>query len=568
MNQLYYGDNLDILRRYVKDASVDLVYLDPPFQSGRDYNVLFERHDSTKAAAQIRAFKDTWEWSAQAESAYLTAVKAGGELSRMMQAMRQVLGQSDMMAYLCMMAPRLVELRRILRREGSLYLHCDPTASHYLKLLLDAVFGPRNFFSEIIWQRYGSHGDSKRYGAVHDIVLYYGKGPQAYFSKQFIPYTDEYAASRFRHIDEAGRRYQEQNLSSPSPRPNLKYPYTASNGITYQPHRNGWKCELSRMQQLDREGRLHFPKSPNGRLRLKMFLDEAEGVALQDVWTDITFGASSKERLGYPTQKPLALLERIIASSCPEGGVVLDPFCGCGTAVHAAQTLGRNWLGIDITCLATHLIKSRMKEAFGVDICNAVGEPVSLSEARNLAGEDRFQFQCWALGFVGARSTETKKGADKGIDGRLYFHADPASGTTQQIIFSVKSGQLKAPDLRDLRGVVHRENAELGVLITLEEPTSKMRAEAASAGFYDSPWGSHPRLQILTVAELLKGQRVDYPPEKLGGVKFQKPANDQSRATGTHGAGPGVAKAKSDRRGRQHHPSEPPPVKAKRRAAK
>lgn len=555
MNQLYYGDNLEILRRYVGDETVDLVYLDPPFQSGRDYNVLFEGHDTTRSAAQIRAFEDTWQWSEEAEGAYCSTVEAGGALSRTLQALRQVLGQSDMMAYLCMMAPRLMELRRVLRRKGSLYLHCDPTASHYLKLLLDAVFGAKNFFSEIIWQRYHAHGNSSRYGAVHDIILFYGKSQDAFFRKQFVPYTEEYAANRFRHVDENGRRYQEQNLANPSPRPNLKYPYKASNGITYQPHPNGWKCELVRMQQLDREGRLHFPKAPNGRLRLKMFLDEAEGVPVQDVWTDITFGASSKERLGYPTQKPLALLERIIASSCPEGGVVLDPFCGCGTAVHAAQHLGRNWLGIDITCLATNLIKARMKEAFGVDIRNAVGEPVSLSEAQNLAIDDRFQFQCWALGFVGARSVEAKKGADGGIDGRLYFHAAPTSDTTQQIIFSVKSGKLKAPDVRELGHVVTRERAEIGVLITLEEPKKTMRAEAASAGFYTSPWGKHPKLQILTVAELLNGARVNYPPS----VPFQEAANDQTRATGTSG-GPTVVKAKP--RSRTKKASRPPKGRA------
>jgi site-specific DNA-methyltransferase (adenine-specific) len=537
MNQLYYGDNLEILRRHIKDQTVDLVYLDPPFQSGRDYNVLFERQDTTKAAAQIRAFGDTWQWSIDAESAYREIVQRGGELSKRMQAFRQLLDQSNMMAYLCMMAPRLIELKRVLKPTGSIYLHCDQTASHYLKLLMDAVFSARMIQNEIIWQRTTAKAlATKRLPNNHDTILAYRSGESAQWNMDaaYIQYDpenlEEKTLKKYSHVDEEGRRYTLENLMNPNPdRPNLRYEFLG--------HLKVWRWTKERMLEAYRKGLVIQP-SPGAVPRAKQFLDERKGRPLGDVWSDIPpLNSQAAERLGFPTQKPLALLERIIQLATNPGDTVLDPFCGCGTAVHAAQQLERRWIGIDITCLATNLIKSRMMDAFNLKVVTK-GEPTSLAEAKNLASEDRFQFQCWALGFVGARSEETKKGADKGIDGRLYFHAEPTSGATQQAIFSVKSGKLKAPDLRDLRGVIDREEAEIGALITLEEPSKPMRAEAASAGFYESPWGKHPRLQILTIAELLGGARLNYPPS----VPFQKAANDLTRATGT--AGPSVVKAK------------------------
>lgn len=241
----------------------------------------------------------------------------------------------------------------------------------------------------------------------------------------------------------------------------------------------------------------------------------SEGTRQQDIITDIPpINSQAAERLGYPTQKPEPLLERIVKSSSNEGDTVLDPFCGCGTAIAVAQKLKRNWIGIDITHLAIGLIKSRLRDAFSDEISKTyqvIGEPVSVPDAHELAHEDPFQFQWWALGLVGARRIEQKKGADQGIDGRLYFH-DEEGGKTKQIILSVKSGHVSVKDVRDLRGVIEREKAEIGVLITLEEATKPMCTEAAAAGFYKSPWGNHPRLQILTIAELLDGKRIDYPP--------------------------------------------------------
>jgi len=526
MNKLYYGDNLDVLRRHVPDESVDLIYLDPPFNSNANYNVLFAEKSGTQAAAQIKAFEDTWRWDEGAARAFEEVVEAGGRVSQAMQAFRTFLGDTDMLAYLAMMAPRLVELRRVLKTTGSIYLHCDPTASHYLKMLMDAIFGPVNFGSEIVWKRYGAHNDAKRYGAVHDILLFYMRSTRdAVFNKQHQPYEAAYVEERFRFADPDGRRWAEQNLASPNPRPNLTYAFTARNGVTYQPPPNGWKCTPERMKELDATSHLHYPEKKTGRLRLKSYLEDLPGLAVQDVWTDVgLIGGSSPERLGYPTQKPEALLERIISASSNEGGLVLDPFCGCGTSVAAAQKLNRQWIGIDITHLAIGLIKQRLDDAHGVEIrktYEVIGEPVSVDDAATLAASDPYQFQWWALGLVGARPAEGKKGPDQGIDGRIYFH-DGEAWKTKQIILSVKAGKLHAHYVRDLRGVVEREKAAIGVLLTLEEPTKPMRTEAASAGFYTSPWGTHPKLQIVTVGDLLEGRRLDIPPVRQTSVTYKR----------------------------------------------
>ena len=510
-NILYYGDNLDILHRYVADESVDLVYLDPPFNSNATYNVLFAEHHGEQAASQIKAFEDTWTWDLSAQWSYKNTVEAGGQVSKALQAFHTLLGPSNMLAYLAMMAPRLVELRRALKPTGSIYLHCDPTASHYLKLLLDAVFGPQFFRNEVVWQRTAAKGDARRkLGSVHDVLLAYGKTAEAKFRPVRREPDEEYGA-RFCYNDNDGRGpYRLAPLDSPNPRPNLTYEYKG-----YLPPAKGWRVSLEVMKRLDAEGRLCFPKKARGRISRKHYLEEQDWPKLADVWTDIApLQAASAERLGYPTQKPEALLERIISASSNEGDVVLDPFCGCGTATVAAQKLGRGWIGIDITHLAVTLIKTRLKDSFGLVAdkdYQVVGEPVSVPDAQTLAATDPWQFQWWALGLVGARPAEQKKGADKGIDGRLYFH-DEAGAQTKQAILSVKADHTSAPHVRDLRGVVEREGAAIGVLITMQEPTSHMRTEAAAAGFYDSPWGgSYPRLQILTVGQLLAGERIDYP---------------------------------------------------------
>ena len=491
-NHLYYGDNLEILRSYIDDETVDLVYLDPPFKSDRDYNVLFAEQDGSRAAAQIKAFGDMWQWDAAAARVYEETVEAGGRVSQVLQAFRGFLGANDMLAYLAMMAPRLVELRRTLKPTGSLYLHCDPTASHYLKILLDAVFGPTHFRNEITWKRTGSHGGAKRWGPVHDVILFYTVSEHFVWNRQFQAYADEYLNAHYKKTDEQGRRYQLVSLTGAGTRTGNSG--KEWRGVNPTPSGRHWAVPMKSLQRaypdrtdldalttqekldlLEEAELIHWPERETVP-RHKRYADENPGVPIQDMISDIgPIGAHAQERLGYPTQKPEALLERIIRASSNEGDVVLDPFCGCGTAIATAQKLGRCWIGIDITHLAIGLIKHRLRATFGEDSAQGyvvIGEPVSLPDAVALGKDDPFQFQWWALGLVGARPVEQKKGADKGIDGRLYFHDDVAGAKTKQIIFSVKAGRPSVPQVRDLRGVIEREGAEIGVLLSLQDPTS------------------------------------------------------------------------------------------------
>ena len=509
-NILYYGDNLDVLRRHVSDESIDLVYLDPPFNSNATYNVLFAEQNGSRAAAQIKAFEDTWQWDQTAAQAFREVVEAGGPVSQVMQAFRTFLGDSNLLAYLAMMAPRLVELRRALNPTGSIYLHCDPTASHYLKMLMDAVFGTSNFRAEIIWKRTYGHGGATNYHHVHDTLLYYRHTDNVIWNEVRLAHEDSYIESHYRQTDKDGRRYQLITAHAPGPGPARQF----GDRLIEPPPGRHWMDQ----ETVDRdmaEGRIVFTKT--GRPRKKRYLDETPGRPVRDVFDNIfPINSQAQERLGYPTQKPEALLERIIQASSNEGDVVLDPFCGCGTAVAVAQKLNRRWIGIDITHLAVNLIKVRLRDAFGDALqYDVVGEPTSLPDAQALAEADRYQFQWWALGLVGARPAQGKKGADKGIDGRLYFHDEGEKGKTKQVIFSVKAGNASVAHVRDLRGVLDREKADMGVLISMQEPTKPMKTEAAGAGFYDSPWGStHPRMQLLTVEELLGGKGVDMPPSR------------------------------------------------------
>ena len=511
-NVLFYGDNLEILRRYVKDESIDLVYLDPPFKSNQDYNVLFAEKNGSQSAAQIMAFEDTWHWDRSAEFAYQEMVESGGKVSQALQAFRTFLGENDMMAYLAMMAPRLVELRRVLKDTGSLYLHCDPTASHYLKVLMDSIFDPRNFRSEITWLRSTTHSDAKRWSPIADALLYYSRGSEVIWNPLHEPHSDEYLASKYRFHESDGRVYRLDNMTSPKPRPNMMYEWKGHASPPF-----GWRYSKETMAKLDAEGRIWYPDSKSKRPQLKRYLEEMSGVLMGNVWTDIPpINSRAQERLGYPTQKPEALLERIITASSNKGDTVLDPFCGCGTTIAVAQRLERRWIGIDITHLAISLMKHRLKTAFGDNVkYKVIGEPIDAAGAQQIAQDDPYQFQFWALGLVGARPVEQKKGADKGIDGRLYFHEEIPARSTKQIIISVKAGHTSSNHVRDLRGVLDREKAQIGVLITMEHPTRHMREEAASAGFYES-WGrKHPRIQILTIEDLVEGKVIDYPPARV-----------------------------------------------------
>jgi DNA modification methylase len=510
-NRLYYGDNLDVLRHHVGSETVELVYLDPPFNSNANYNALFSEQDGARSAAQVVAFEDTWRWDQAAVSAFEDAVNQGGEVASALAALRSFLGGSDMLAYLSMMAPRLIELRRVLTPTGSIYLHCDPTASHYLKLLMDAVFGPQNFRTEIIWKRSSAHSDAKQgrkqHGHIHDTILFYTKSDSWTWNPVHTDYDREYIDNFYGNIEEGtGRRFYLGDLTGPggAAKGNPQYEVL---GVT-----RFWRFSREKMQELIEQGRV-VQARPGAVPRQKRYLDEMPGVPLQDVWTDVPpIASQAAERLGYPTQKPLALLERIVRSSSNAGDVVLDPFCGCGTAVDAAQRLGRRWIGIDITHLAINLIRKRLRDTYADQVrFDVVGEPTDLEGARQLAESDPYQFQWWSLGLVGARPIEEKKGADRGIDGRLFFH-DEQGGEVKQVVLSVKAGHVTVSQLRDLRGVVEREGAAIGVLLSMEEPTKPMRVEAADAGFYEGPWGQrYPRLQLITMSELLDGAGIEMP---------------------------------------------------------
>lgn len=507
MNHLYYGDNLKVLRDSIASHSVDLIYLDPPFNSNAGYNILFKAPDGGQSSAQIEAFDDTWHWNDSAEEAFGDVMRGGNAAaSTMLRAMRSFLGDNDMMAYLAMMAVRLIELHRVLKPTGSLYLHCDPTASHYLKILLDAVFGVSSFRNEIVWRRSVTKGDARRkFSDDQDVILFYSKSADYHFANVFTEGDDEYL-KRFNHDDHDGRGpYHLAPLDSPNARPNLTYEF---NGFSPPP--KGWRVSIEEMRRLDSDGRVWYPKDKTGRLRRKLFLKDQNGPKVGSVWIDIRpLQGISQERLGYPTQKPVALLERILNASSNPGDVVLDPFCGCGTTVHAAQKLGRNWIGIDVTHLAVGLIEKRLRESFaGVEFITH-GVPQDIEGARDMANRGRgdknyyFEFEKWALSLIAAQPGNlSKKGADKGIDGNIWFGAKSEG----RAIVSVKAGDnISVAMIRDLRGVIEREGASIGILLTLTEPTRPMITEAAGAGQFELPGyeGTVPRLQIVTIEQAM-----------------------------------------------------------------
>jgi len=495
MNILYFGDNLEVLKEKIEDKSVDLIYLDPPFQSGRNYNIIFDvkNREATGVSAQIQAFEDTWKWGPEAEKAYeglingtITREKPTVKLIELMRAMRSYLDDSSMMAYLAMMAPRLLELKRVLKDTGSIYLHCDPTASHYLKLLMDAVFGPENFLNEIVWNYDGPQGPSPvKFASKHDIILRYAKSIKDCVANELY-YFEKIPISKAQFKqDEMGR-----------------YFYTLPKGDYTD----------ESIQKLEKEGRIF--RTSKGTIRIKYFVEKTQdGYFLKkkkipDVWTDIpSLGliAQSKEVLGYPTQKPEALLERIIKASSKEGDVVLDPFCGCGTAVAVAQRLNRKWIGIDITYLAIDIIEKRLQksgleegEHFIID-----GAPADEYSAEKLAETNPFQFQYWAISRIPGGMPNERKTGDKGIDGFIYFTDMSKPNKTGKAIISVKGGKNVNPSMvRDLVGTMQSNNADFGILITLPEPTQNMKAEAVKQGYFQYRRMQIPKVQILSVKDL------------------------------------------------------------------
>lgn len=513
-NTLYYGDNLVMLRRYVPSESVDLIYLDPPFNSDATYNVLFKSPTGKHASAQIRAFEDTWHWGEEAELAYEGILVSGSEAAGIIRALRSFLGENDLMAYLAMMAARLIEMHRVLKQTGSLYLHCDPTASHYLKIILDGIFGAQRYRNELTWKRTTTHSDSKTWSKVADTILFYTKGDLFTWNTPREKHSDVYVRTKYRHDDGDGRLYMLDNMTSPNPRPNMMYEWM---GFPHPP--KGWRYSLETMGRLHEQGRVWYPKSATGafdstkRPRLKRYLEEMSGGVMGTVWTDISpINSQAQERLGYPTQKPLSLLERIICTSSNPGDVVLDPFCGCGTAVHAAQALGRSWTGIDVTHIAIQIIEDRLEKHFPGLRVNVLGRPQDIDAARDLAQRDKYQFQWWATWLVGGRARGgERKGADRGVDGDIYFSM--GKGRDGHGVISVKGGAHLGPQMiRDLKGTRERESAEVGLFVCLEEPSREMRREASSAGILTTPIGPVSRIQIYMIEELLAGAQVQLPP--------------------------------------------------------
>ena len=529
MNTLYFGDNLELLKNHIADNSVDLIYLDPPFNSNRDYNVLFKEQSGSESPAQIKAFGDTWNWAGAASAWHdFATICPVPKVYELMQGFRNAIGENDVMAYLVMMAPRLYHLHRVLKPTGSLYLHCDPTASHYLKTILDCIFGVKNFKNEVIWQRITSKGNVQRkFGAVHDTILYYAKqrGTEVW-NQQYSALREEYTNTFYRHTDidpitGEERKYSLGDLTASMQRASKGQIYEWK-GVTPPPSRC-WVYAKDKMDKLYEDGKIVITR--NGFPRLKRYLDENMGEKVSDIWDDI-YQISAKEYLGYPTQKPITLLERIVAASSNEGDIVLDPFCGCGTAVVAAQKLGRKWIGMDITPIATSLVQKRLFDAFGAKNQKLVsaddpatvnfiveGLPTDLAGAKMLYNKDSSHkdFEMWAVGLVPAIPQE-KKGADGGIDGIAYFQDNPTKPS--KAVIQVKGGHVTANQIRDLIGVMTTNKAQLGFFISLEPPTQPMRNAALAAGYYQPPSGLGRKVeavQIRTIEELLQGKDFDFP---------------------------------------------------------
>jgi site-specific DNA-methyltransferase (adenine-specific) len=524
-NILYFGDNLDILRKHIPNESIDLIYLDPPFNSKRDYNILFKENGGLESEAQIQAFTDTWHWTKPVERAYYDIVqKAPNKVSRLIDALHGVIGQNDVMAYLVMMTIRLVELHRVLKPTGSLYLHCDPTMSHYIKIVLDQIFQPANFRNEIVWKRTTSHGDwkqgAKHFGRVQDVILFYTKDNNYTWNTQFVPFSQEQVEQQYNKVDIDGRKYRLVTPTAKKPGGDTSYKWK---GVK-PPTGRFWAYSKDKMEDMDKKGLLYYSNS--GQPYIKYYLEDRPGVASQSIWTDINLSPTAKERLHYQTQKPLALLERIIQASSNEGDVVLDPFCGCGTAVVAAQNMNRKWIGIDITHIAINLVRNRLRDSFPSITFRVIGEPTDVASARTLANQDklqgRYNFQYWATGKIGAHAIgDEKKGADKGIDGVITF-IDNFENKANRVIVQCKSGHIGVATIRELRTVAEKE--AMGVLITLEPPTEPMKKEALAAGYYHSPVydRDYQKIQILTIEEILQGKTVDMPPITQTSVTFTK----------------------------------------------
>ena len=542
---LYYGDNLEVLRGrdrdgrpYIADQSVDLVYLDPPFNSNRNYSVIFNKHDvaEDENKAQIQAFEDTWRWTHTTEAQYDEFIAtAPMAIANALTAYRLLLGENDAMAYLVNMAPRLVELHRVLKPTGSLFLHCDPVMSHYLKILLDAIFGPANFVNDISWRRSANTSSiSKIFRRAHDCILFYAKSKQYQFNIQYGELSES-GQEHYEYEDENGRYSLPPLMVSGRRNGDTGKPWRGIDPSVRGKDGMHWVTTRDKLDAYEAQGLVYWPAKEGGLPRLKFYEHQSKGVAMNDFWEDIPpINSQAKESLRYPTQKPLKLLERIISAASNPGDVVLDPFCGCGTSVDAAQRLGRRWIGIDITYIAVDLITKRLRHTYGDSILKTFdvpyGLPKDVTAARALFAQSPFEFERWAVSLINAEPNQKQVG-DKGIDGVARFPLG-SKGQLGRVLVSVKGGKTLNPAMvRDLSGTVDTQKAAMGVLITLESATKGVQDAIDHGGVYTHPANGQkfPRLQHITVAELLADKKPQIPATVLPYIAATKlPVADQT----------------------------------------
>lgn len=512
VNKLYYGDNLEVLRKYIKDESIDLCYIDPPFNSKRNYNQIYNNLGK-EDQAQAQAFVDTWTWDNHANEA-LEEIQSNyqgkftSQTIDLIDGLTKVLGKGSLLAYLVSMTLRIVEIHRVLKSTGSFYLHCDPTASHYLKIVLDTIFCSQggDYIAEITWERTSAHSDSKTFANTTDVIFLYSKRILM-FNQQFKPYSEEYLKKYYKHQDGKGR-FLDRDLTAGG---------LSGGGYNYdwKGIKKLWRCPIETMQKYEEQNKLYYTR--NGTPRLKQYLEEMPGVPLTNLWNDIPpINSQASERLGYPTQKPEALLERIIKASSNKGDVILDAYCGCGTTIAVAERLERNWIGIDITYQSISLMLKRLEDSFGKNVLDKIelnGIPKDMESAQALATKPddrtRKEFEKWAvLTYSNNRAViNDKKGADKGIDAIAYFQGD--KDNREKIIFQVKSGNVKSGDIRDLQGTMTLQGAALGIFITLKPPSKDMVQTAKSAGIYRGRYMSQSvdKIEIVTVQEILEQKK-------------------------------------------------------------
>lgn len=569
IRKLYYGDNAVVMKKHVKPETVDLVYLDPPFNSAADYNLLFKEDGLSPDEAQLHAFKDTWIWDTAAAEVYLDVQNLpNARLVDLVNALRSSFGKVPMMAYLVHMALRLHMIHESLKPTGSMYMHCDPKASHYLKMILDAIFGPAMFRSEIIWRRTGAHNKARRWAPIHDVILFYTKSDTFTWNKPKQPYMNGHVKEHFKSDGKGGWRtnYYGNVLTGSGTRKGFSgQPWK---GIDPTPKGRHWAIPGAIWEEvgIDPEGMNQHEKldllydegfitiDPNAAWPMyEMAVRAGQGPAMSDIWSfqpytegtvygsmagideDVRWlGTRDQERLGYPTQKPVGLMKRIIAASSNKGDLVMDPFCGCGTTIEAAEILERQWVGIDISPFAIQLIRRRRIEGafphlkFGIDY-QIDGLPTSMTGAKQLADQDKKAFEVWAVAAVDGLPNP-KKGADGGIDGRLKFKPDGKHA--KHAIVSVKGGELKADDIRSLIAIAHLETASsegFGVLISLKKPTPKMRADATAAGFIELGGSKYQKVQFFSIEEILAGKKPRLPFPEMPEV-FKK--SDKAIAVG------------------------------------